>query len=184
MDLAQYRALVAKVDAFFERVRERHGDRMRCASGCSACCGHALTLSPVEAESVRAHVATLPDDVRARLAKRARRETPCPALDDDGRCAIYEARPIICRTQGVPMRVGSASLPVVPEGAADANGLSVCPLNFEGVALASLEPDVILDLENVDVTLGLINGLAMVEARGARRTLVRRVPIGNLLAGR
>lgn len=174
MAKAEYRALVAKVDGFFARVRACHGDRMRCASGCSACCGHALTLSPVEAESVREHVATLPAEVRARLAARAKRTEPCPALDDDGRCAIYEARPLICRSQGVPMRVGAAALPVLPEGAADEHGLSVCPLNFEGVDLSSLEPEVILNLETLDATLALLNALS---GGGARR-----VPIGELLA--
>ncbi|HEY7532836.1 MAG TPA: YkgJ family cysteine cluster protein, partial [Nitrospiraceae bacterium] len=29
-------------------------------------------------------------------------ELPCPALDSDGSCRIYEARPLACRTMGIP----------------------------------------------------------------------------------
>jgi len=40
----------------------------------------------------------------------------CAALDAEGRCRIYAARPLVCRTHGVPVRV---------EGA-----VSACPRNF------------------------------------------------------
>ena len=29
-------------------------------------------------------------------------ELPCPALQPDGSCGIYESRPITCRTMGIP----------------------------------------------------------------------------------
>jgi Fe-S-cluster containining protein len=29
-------------------------------------------------------------------------ETPCPLLDDNGRCLVYHARPMICRLHGLP----------------------------------------------------------------------------------
>lgn len=29
-------------------------------------------------------------------------EVPCPALQTDGSCGIYESRPITCRTMGIP----------------------------------------------------------------------------------
>jgi len=29
-------------------------------------------------------------------------EVPCPALQTDGGCGIYESRPIACRTMGIP----------------------------------------------------------------------------------
>jgi Fe-S-cluster containining protein len=28
---------------------------------------------------------------------------PCPALDDDGRCRVYESRPVTCRMMGIPV---------------------------------------------------------------------------------
>ena len=29
-------------------------------------------------------------------------ELPCPALQSDGSCGIYESRPVTCRTMGIP----------------------------------------------------------------------------------
>jgi Fe-S-cluster containining protein len=37
---------------------------------------------------------------------------PCPALDlESGRCELYAARPIACRTFGPPVRIGAQDLP-------------------------------------------------------------------------
>ena len=34
---------------------------------------------------------------------------PCPALDAEGRCLIYQRRPMICRMMGLGMRTGSGA---------------------------------------------------------------------------
>ena len=50
-------------------------------------------------------------------------EEPCPALDPKtGRCDLYSARPMTCRTFGPPVRSG-------PEG-----GLGVCELCYHGAS--------------------------------------------------
>ncbi len=35
-------------------------------------------------------------------------EAPCPALDRDGCCRVYEARPVTCRTMGIPIEEDGA----------------------------------------------------------------------------
>lgn len=30
------------------------------------------------------------------------RDVPCPALESDGRCAVYAHRPLVCRSMGIP----------------------------------------------------------------------------------
>src|SRR6478752_1454732 len=97
----RYRELTAKVDAFFTRVRTRHATDMRCGSGCDSCCRTRLTITGVEAEALRAHVAAMPAGEKARLAEVARRpfdprDMRCAALEDDGRCLVYDGRPIVC----------------------------------------------------------------------------------------
>lgn len=52
---------------------------------------------------------------------------PCPALDSEGRCLIYERRPMICRMMGLGMRTGS--------GAGLANG---CPIQDDFPAYRDL----------------------------------------------
>ena len=178
MDLTEYRALVAKVDGFFDRVFARYSDRMKCAEGCSECCGVQLTLSPVEARELAGFLETLPAPERARLAARADslRDAagPCPALDDDGRCAVYAARPLICRSHGVPMRTPRAlSLPVLDER----DGLAVCHLNFEGTPLTDVDADCVLSLESIDAILGVVNARAC----GAGLDRLARIPIGDVL---
>jgi Fe-S-cluster containining protein len=33
-------------------------------------------------------------------------DLPCPALQEDGACGLYEFRPVTCRTMGIPMETG------------------------------------------------------------------------------
>jgi uncharacterized protein len=111
--------LHAKIDAFFARVEERHGDDLQCRTGCSDCCRVRLTITSVEAAAIRAEIGRWPAARRRALAA-AGPEARCAALDERGRCRIYAARPIVCRSHGVPIRMRRGALPVV----------EVCPRNF------------------------------------------------------
>ena len=52
---------------------------------------------------------------------------PCPALDlDHGTCDLYEARPILCRTFGPPMRT-------------EENNLATCELCYIGASTEEIE---------------------------------------------
>jgi Fe-S-cluster containining protein len=102
----------AKVDAFFARVAQRHGEDMQCDTGCSDCCHVRLTITAVEAQGIRSAVASWPVERRRQLATEAGGDR-CAALDPTGRCKIYDARPIVCRSHGAPIRLREGSLPVV-----------------------------------------------------------------------
>jgi Fe-S-cluster containining protein len=104
--LARYGELVARVDAFFARVQARHGAAMRCGAGCDGCCRAQPRLGPTEAAAMRCFVGSLSPGALAALRRRAVADLPnrCVALDEDGRCAIYPARPLICRAHGLPLR--------------------------------------------------------------------------------
>lgn len=108
----------AKVDAFFERVAQRHGSDMQCATGCSDCCHVRLTVTGVEAAAIRAELARWPAERRAQLVQNSHTGPAdrCAALAPDGRCLIYAVRPITCRSHGAPIRMrpeGASALPVV-----------------------------------------------------------------------
>jgi Fe-S-cluster containining protein len=82
-----------------------------CAAGCSWCCHVHVDASAPEIFAAAAFVAASPRaaELRGRLSsRRAHVEAlddearwaariPCALLDGDGRCAIYEARPLRCR---------------------------------------------------------------------------------------
>jgi Fe-S-cluster containining protein len=131
--VSRYAALVAKVDGFFARVVERHGDDMKCNSGCSECCHVRLTVTAVEADAIRTALADWPETRRQTLAANARSSTDrCAALDPTGRCLIYDVRPITCRSHGAPIRMREGSLPVIRS----------CHHNF---ARSKPDPDCVLD---------------------------------------
>ena len=131
--------LTDKVDAFFARVTERHGADMQCQTGCSDCCHVQLTITQVEAAAIRAHVAGWPEPRRRALARRGP-AAHCAALDPAGRCRIYEARPLVCRSHGVPIRMTRAHLPVV----------QACQHNFTSTVP---DADCILDQATLSATL-------------------------------
>jgi Fe-S-cluster containining protein len=106
--------LTTKIDGFFARVEARHGADMQCATGCSDCCHVHLTITSAEAAAIRAEVGGWPGDRRRTLRTVRTADDPrCAALDEVGRCRIYDARPVVCRSHGVPIRLRHGSLPVV-----------------------------------------------------------------------
>lgn len=145
--LANYYALRDRVDAFARRVTEGFATSLACRAGCDSCCRH-LTLFPVEAYALAAALRLLPEGEQAMIRARAQAATPaaCPLLVD-GVCRLYDARPLICRTHGLPLLVL----------AADSKSVDYCPLNFTTVA--SLPGWAVLDLEQLNGALIAVNAL-------------------------
>jgi uncharacterized protein len=165
--------LTWKVDAFFARVTDRHGSDMQCATGCSDCCHVQLTITAVEAAAIRAHVATWPSELRRDLANMEPGSDRCAALDSAGKCKVYDARPLVCRSHGVPIRLTRGSLPVVES----------CHRNFTRTAP---DPDCILDQATLSATVYAIDRAEAAE-RGATagdpaREAGGRVELAGLLA--
>lgn len=86
---------------------------LACRPGCAACCHQPVAILPAEAAAITAAMAEAFDDetrhaVRARIAAAvgAPAGSPCPLLDDGGRCRVYAVRPLRCR--GVHSRDAAA----------------------------------------------------------------------------
>ena len=97
-----------EVDARVSAMQNSHGD-WPCAAGCDACCRRLGALPQVTAPefaSLWGAIEALPDRDAVREAIITARPDAaghytCPMLDRDaGRCRVYEARPIACRTYG------------------------------------------------------------------------------------
>jgi len=144
--LAPYRALLAQVDQLCDRIVAEFADQLACRAGCAACCTLQGVL-PVEAASLALAWRELPAATAAALAVRANTvagDERCPLLSDD-RCPLYAARPIICRTHGLPLLIEAAG----------ATRVDRCPLNFTG--LASLPGSAIIHLERLNSALVAAN---------------------------
>jgi Fe-S-cluster containining protein len=144
--LAPYRALLAQVDLLCARIGAAFPAEIKCRAGCATCCTLQGVL-PVEAASLALACRRLPaadgEALRARLQAAADADR-CPLLTDDC-CPLYAARPIICRTHGLPLLVE------------DEHGRRVdrCPLNFTG--LATLPGSAIIALETLNQALVVAN---------------------------
>ena len=146
--MSRYPELAAKVDAFFQRVEQRHGSDLQCHTGCSDCCHTRLTVTTVEARAIADEIGTWPADRRTALAANASASSAnCAALDPQGRCLIYSVRPIVCRSHGAPIRLREGSLPVV----------RACFRNFPA-GPEKAAADCILDQQTLSALVLAVNG--------------------------
>ena len=111
------------------------------------CCERHLSIYTYEFDVLFAAVEALPNATKHALIERlktAHSRKRCPLLSDKGLCEVYDERPIICRSHGLPLSV---------EG-----GRDVCPKNFqEGPTLESLEQTDLLDLEHLNQIMALLD---------------------------
>ncbi len=87
-----------RVEDSAQRLSRHHGERLRCGRGCCDCCVDELTVFEVEALYIGSRYAELLQE------ETPRPEGACAFLDSKGDCRIYDARPYVCRTQGLPLR--------------------------------------------------------------------------------
>lgn len=87
-----------QLDAEVQDLTEVLGGRLKCRVGCCACCVEGLTVFEVEAEHIQRYFGALLENGLPYP------EGACACLDETGACRIYEHRPYVCRTQGLPLR--------------------------------------------------------------------------------
>jgi Fe-S-cluster containining protein len=112
-DFTDYSVLRDETDHLSERLAKNHNEHINCAPGCNKCCMD-FSIFPVEFFSI------LKENENKKInVSTGAGEGECLFLIN-GLCSIYESRPIICRTHGLPMlRMGE-----------DDWELSYCELNF------------------------------------------------------
>lgn len=129
--MAELDQLRARADASFARVAEEHPQAVACRPGCDDCCHALFDLSPAEALSLALGFLELPRQARREVLRRGEKaaqlfdqamaaafsqageerlrvlsaaRAPCPLLDQ-GRCLLYERRPLTCRLYGIPQNI-------------------------------------------------------------------------------
>ncbi len=148
-----YSRILADADAFFSRVMESQPQHLQCRQGCSLCCYGLFEIGSGDVPVLADGLAKLHPARRKKIVRKAREiveasthpdlrecspiekekffsrtaETPCPSLDDFGACMLYEHRPLVCRTFGLPLRNGDRYLG------------DVCELNFTAASQSEKE---------------------------------------------
>lgn len=124
--LEPVKALSQNATAYFDKLFAKHRQNMACGAGCSKCCEvEGLTVHESEAMVIWEWFNNLEQPTKLELqniwrAKQGNNEKACVFLVDK-RCSVYDARPIICRTQGAPLRFKVSD---------DEVGVDACPLNY------------------------------------------------------
>lgn len=151
-------ALQDNVSQFFERFFEKYQSHMRCGKGCSSCCQDGLTVFPIEAERIFGWWIGLDASVRERIKAQwsdvLRPESTaqsCVFLSEN-QCTIYESRPVVCRSQGLPLKI---SVEKQNDGVSEIEmELSICDLNFiDGETLPDSREWLDLDRLNILLTI-------------------------------
>lgn len=148
--LENYQLLVRKVDDLCGRIVSDFAGEIACSRGCDSCCRH-ISIFWVEAVSMAQALGDLPIDQSEFVRGRARSATAgeaCPLLHR-GACLLYDRRPIICRTHGLPILTGETS----------PRTIDFCPRNFQ--RLESIPGSAVIDLDRLNDTLAAVNALFM-----------------------
>lgn len=139
-----YRKILERADEHFSTVMRAQPQNLQCGAGCSLCCYGLFEIGSGDVPVIAEGLQQLHPARRKKIVTRAKaivdssehpnlrecspeekeaffdrtQSTPCPNLDDAGLCMMYEHRPLVCRTFGLPLREGRKYLG------------DVCELNF------------------------------------------------------
>lgn len=155
--------LYDKVRAFEEGMSKKTKDLSQCKKGCSRCCMVDLSVFQVEADNITnwfSHLSSSEQEKRRAQWKDEPGEA-CSFLVNDA-CTIYEARPLICRTQGLAFSFKADS----------ESFIDICPLN-EDMLDVMLETEVL----NLDLLNLILSQVEKLDASGNERP---RIPLKEL----
>ena len=178
-----YEQLVARVEAFAQTIKQRYPGQITCHAGCDGCCYQQFTIFPVEAYHLAQTLARLTPEARHLVRQQVEKTNdawrladqpqPCVLLEH-GRCRLYDGRPLICRIHGYPLSSVMIERP-------DGGQRDCCPLNFADMALETIDPQAIYNLDLVNQTLAAINHLFVQEhGIAAQRMTIRQAVIQAL----
>ncbi|MFZ5776247.1 MAG: YkgJ family cysteine cluster protein [Thermodesulfobacteriota bacterium] len=171
MPLDAYQRLLSSLAGQLVRLERlaANAAHLRCGPGCASCC-RPFSVLPIEAAALANALTALPPATRERIHHQARAATEsCPLLID-GLCTLYQARPVICRTHGLPLAYLNEELEAIE--------VSACPMNFTDEY--EFSPEQLLFMDEVNAELRQAN-----QAYCGRHGLPpdRRIPIQLLAAG-
>jgi Fe-S-cluster containining protein len=129
---------VAKLSMFYQKVdnmvhylTQIHQNRLQCKKGCNACCQDDLSVMGLEAAYIKQSFPSV-------LHEKASNIGQCAFLNIEGACRIYEARPFICRTHGLPLKWNMAQENQVM--------IDICELNETEEPLTAIPTELFFDV--------------------------------------
>lgn len=139
----EYSDFLKKIDSFVEEKTKLFETKIKCKPGCFSCCLADLTITRLEAEAIIEFI----EEQKIELPVEAYHTGLCKNLNEQGQCLIYPVRPLVCRSHGIPLDY--------KEGAGKVR--TVCSKNFQGDKISSLLPTDVLNMDTVNILLGVLN---------------------------
>ena len=93
----KYDQLIIEIDKKVEQLTKIHSNHLQCKKGCDLCCMD-YSIFPVEYYSILEKLKSNKVAIRPNFKD----DNSCAFLKDHA-CLIYEHRPVICRTHGLPL---------------------------------------------------------------------------------
>lgn len=135
-----YYELIEYVDKKIKKLEKIHSDNLVCKKKCSSCCLDTSVL-PIEFFSIL-------NMLKQKNIVPEEENGNCIFLKKD-LCTIYEMRPLICRTHGLPLAYGEDEDPLK-------RNISFCELNFTK-EVPEFGPDNVLDMDEINIELVRLN---------------------------
>lgn len=136
-----YKGILRRADEHFDSVLRSQPQNLQCGRGCSLCCYGLFEIGSGDVPLIAEGLEKLHPMRRKKVIRKAleivhpnlrecsaeekeafferTQSTPCPNLDENGACMMYEHRPLVCRTFGLPLREGRKYIG------------DICELNFK-----------------------------------------------------
>ncbi|MCL2706460.1 MAG: YkgJ family cysteine cluster protein [Spirochaetaceae bacterium] len=140
-----YYTIRKNIDLKISEILSFHKEDIICKKGCSRCCT-AITLFPVEFFAIKQEINKT---LSLSNSENIKQDHDCIFLKDSI-CTIYESRPIICRTQGLPLLYFSDKLETYTISYCD-NNFSSCNEDFE------FDTEYSIDLDRLNSSLYKLN---------------------------
>ncbi len=119
-----------EIDGIVSEMLVAYPSMVKCKIGCADCCHAVFDVSLVEGQLILEAFKSLDRSSRREIARRAakamkqwkklldmadgleeigRERIRCPFLDKKNVCSIYAARPVNCRTYGIPLEINGVA---------------------------------------------------------------------------
>jgi len=145
--IANYQKLCAYCDAIWKRVIAAYPNEIACREGCGICC-ELQSVNQLEAHVIRAHINTVNTVILYDGDDDKTSPHTCPFLRGESQsCAVYPARPVICRTHGLILRSTEFTL----------TQAASCPYNFPSIHPNDVPPELTADVDRVTKNLTNLN---------------------------
>ena len=162
-----YNQLNKDIDALSLSLEKTHAKHINCKKGCDLCC-MAISVFPVEFHAIKTEL----EKSEMTILPKPKDPSRCRFLVDHS-CTIYEHRPVICRTHGLPLVYMSMDT--------DEYELSLCELNFTEFDFEEFDEENTFPLDKINSRLYQINKQFVAGFEGGRYTEQDRISLSDLM---